>query len=53
MSEVLVFSMGEFPAELPVEIQYASNHMWAERRDEIYRFTSSGDRETIITGLAT
>ena len=38
MSEVLVFSMGEFPAELPVEIQYASNHMWAERRDEIYRF---------------
>ena len=38
MSDPLVFQMGEFPAELPVELLYASNHMWALRREDVYRF---------------
>ena len=29
MSEPLVFMMGLFPAEIPVDRQYAKNHMWA------------------------
>jgi len=38
MSDPLVFQMGEFPAEFPVELQYARNHMWAELRGDVYRF---------------
>ena len=38
MSDPLVFKMGEFPAEFPVELQYARNHMWAERRGDVFRF---------------
>ena len=38
MSDPLVFPMGEFPAEFPVELQYARNHMWAQRRGDVYRF---------------
>ena len=38
MSDPLVFMMGEFPAEFPVELQYARNHMWAQRRGDVYRF---------------
>lgn len=38
MSEPLVFMMGEFAAEFPVDRGYARNHMWAQRRDNAYRF---------------
>ena len=38
MSDPLVFMMGEFPAEFPVELQYARNHMWAQRGGDVYRF---------------
>lgn len=38
MSEPLVFMMGEFKAELPVDRHYASNHMWALVGDESIRF---------------
>lgn len=29
MTQPLVFMMGEFPAEIPTDRQYAKNHMWA------------------------
>ena len=29
MPEQLIFMMGEFEAEFPVDLQYADNHMWA------------------------
>ncbi|MCH2610641.1 MAG: glycine cleavage system protein H [Pirellulales bacterium] len=29
MTQPLVFMMGEFPAEIPADRQYAKNHMWA------------------------
>lgn len=32
--ETLTFMMGEFEAEFPVDLQYASNHMWAERSSD-------------------
>ena len=43
MSELLVFMMGEFKAEFPVDRQYAKNHMWAQRHshdgaDDLFRF---------------
>ena len=33
MSEALIFMMGEFAAEFPVDRMYARNHMWAQPRD--------------------
>lgn len=37
--ETLTFMMGEFEAEFPVDLQYASNHMWAERSsDSAFKF---------------
>ena len=38
MSEPLVFLMGNFAAEFPVDRQYAKNHMWAEPREGVWRF---------------
>lgn len=38
MSESLIFMMGEFKAEFPVDRLYASNHMWAQARGESFRF---------------
>ncbi|MGI9519847.1 MAG: glycine cleavage system protein H [Pirellulaceae bacterium] len=29
MPESLTFMMGEFPAEFPIDLMYADNHMWA------------------------
>lgn len=37
-AEPLTFEMGKFVAEFPTDRQYAKNHMWAERRGEVYRF---------------
>lgn len=37
MSEPLVFMMGQFPAEIPVDRLYARNHMWAALQDGVYR----------------
>ncbi|MFO7902481.1 MAG: glycine cleavage system protein H [Pirellulaceae bacterium] len=37
MSE-LVFMMGNFKASFPTNRQYCTNHMWAQRRDEVTRF---------------
>ena len=33
-----MFMMGEFEARFPADRQYAKNHMWAERRGELFRF---------------
>lgn len=38
MSEPLVFQMGQFPAELPVDRLYARNHMWAQSQGDVWRF---------------
>ena len=38
MSEPLVFMMGKFAAELPVDRRYAKNHMWAASVDTGWRF---------------
>ncbi len=38
MSEPLVFWMGKFEAELPVDRLYAKNHMWAAPIDGGWRF---------------
>ncbi|MEQ1903837.1 MAG: glycine cleavage system protein H [Pirellulaceae bacterium] len=39
MTETLVFMMGEFKAEFPVDRQYARNHMWASAQsDTKWRF---------------
>lgn len=38
MSEPLVFMMGQFAAAIPVDRQYARNHMWALRTDTGFRF---------------
>lgn len=38
MPKPLVFMMGQSPAFLPADRQYARNHMWAERRAEGLRF---------------
>jgi len=38
MSQPLVFMMGNFAAEFPIDRQYAKNHMWAEPRGGVWRF---------------
>lgn len=38
MSEPLVFLMGKFEAEFPIDRQYAKNHMWGQRQDGVIRF---------------
>ena len=38
MTDALVFMMGEFEAEFPVDRQYAKNHMWGQQRGENFRF---------------
>lgn len=38
MSEQLVFMMGNFAAEFPVDRQYAKNHMWAKEQAGCWRF---------------
>lgn len=38
MSDNLVFMMGEFEAEFPIDRQYARNHMWAKRQGDVFRF---------------
>lgn len=38
MSGSLTFMMGNFAAEFPTDRHYAKNHMWAQRRDDGYRF---------------
>lgn len=38
MSEPVVFMMGEFRAEFPIDRQYAKNHMWGLKTGSIYRF---------------
>mgnify|MGYP006285616245 CR=1 FL=1 len=38
MSEPLVFWMGKFAAELPVDRRYAKNHMWAAPIEGGWRF---------------
>lgn len=38
MSRQLTFMMGEFEALFPTDRQYAKNHMWAEKRGDLYRF---------------
>ena len=38
-SDTLTFMMGEFPAEIPVDRNYASNHMWGQQQaDHVIRF---------------
>lgn len=38
MSEDLVFMMGKYAARLPIDRQYARNHMWCEKRETAFRF---------------
>lgn len=38
MSEPLVFMMGQFAAEIPVDRRYARNHMWAVAAGDVVRF---------------
>src|SRR3954463_16022968 len=38
MSGPLVFMMGKFAAEFPIDRKYAKNHMWGQRRDNCFRF---------------
>ncbi|MGV3608391.1 MAG: glycine cleavage system protein H [Planctomycetaceae bacterium] len=38
MSEPLKFEMGKFVAEFPVDRRYATNHMWAQKVGEHWRF---------------
>jgi glycine cleavage system H protein len=38
MSDHLVFPMGEYAARIPADRRYARNHMWAQRRETVYRF---------------
>lgn len=38
MSEPLVFMMGTFPAEIPVDRRFAKNHMWAKDHEGVWRF---------------
>ena len=38
MSDHLTFMMGQFDASFPTARTYARNHMWAEQRQEVYRF---------------
>lgn len=38
MSSPLTFAMGKFPAELPGDLRYASNHMWCRIVEGGFRF---------------
>jgi len=38
MSDHLVFMMGQFEALFPTDRLYATNHMWALPRGDVYRF---------------
>ena len=38
MSDHLVFMMGEFAAEFPIDRQYAQNHMWAKASGDVFQF---------------
>jgi glycine cleavage system H protein len=38
VSEPLVFMMGKFAAEFPIDRLYAKNHMWGQRLDGLVRF---------------
>ena len=38
MSQPLVFMMGNFAAEFPVDRRYAKNHMWAQSQSGTWRF---------------
>lgn len=38
MTDHLVFMMGEFAAQFPVDRNYAKNHMWAQRQGDVFRF---------------
>jgi glycine cleavage system H protein len=38
MAEDLIFMMGKYPAKLPGDLLYASNHMWCRPRDGRLRF---------------
>ena len=38
MSDMLTFMMGEFEAEIPTDLQYAKNHMWAAPKANGFRF---------------
>ncbi len=38
MNEPLVFLMGRFPARIPTDRQYATNHMWAQDQGDGWRF---------------
>jgi glycine cleavage system H protein len=38
VSEPLVFLMGNFAAEFPVDRQYAKNHMWGQQIGDVWRF---------------
>lgn len=38
MSQPLVFLMGKFAAEFPIDRQYAKNHMWGQQADGAWRF---------------
>jgi len=38
MADDLTFMMGKFPANLPADLRYARNHMWAREQDGRWRF---------------
>ena len=38
MADNLIFEMGEFEAEFPANLQYASNHMWSTTDGGVLRF---------------
>jgi glycine cleavage system H protein len=38
MSQPLVFLMGKFEAEFPIDRHYAKNHMWAQQTNKVWRF---------------
>jgi glycine cleavage system H protein len=38
MSRMLRFAMGEYEAQFPADLHYARNHMWAEQREQKWRF---------------
>ena len=38
MSEPLIFMMGEFEAQIPTDLLYATNHMWARATSGGYQF---------------
>jgi len=38
MPDAITFLMGKYPAELPVALRFARNHMWCEPRGGVLRF---------------